>query len=84
MRCRGSLLPDPRYDAVAAVVLTMMDDNEDVADMRYTTRVLACEETEAPQAPKLVLDDLQVGPGAACAFACLCCAFKCSSTVWLS
>lgn len=61
LRCRrGSLLPDPRYDAVAAVFLTMMDDNEDVPDMAYTTRVLAWEEAEQARAPKLGLPGLQV------------------------
>ena len=56
--CRGSLLSDPRYDALVMVVLTIMDDNEDVADMRYTTRVLACDESE--KLPILGMPDLQV------------------------
>ena len=30
--CRGSLLPDPRYDAVRAVVLAVADDDEEVPD----------------------------------------------------
>lgn len=29
---RGSLLPDPRYDAVRAIVLSVMDDDEEVPD----------------------------------------------------
>lgn len=30
--CRGSLLPDPRHDAVRAVVLAVADDDEEVPD----------------------------------------------------
>ena len=54
---RGSLLPDPRYDAVAAVILAVMDDNEDVSDLSYTTRVLICDEEE--RAPYLGIPGLQ-------------------------
>ncbi|KAK9800905.1 hypothetical protein WJX73_009136 [Symbiochloris irregularis] len=46
--CRGSLLPDPRYDAVKAVIMAVMDDDEDVPDGRFTARVLMCDDAERP------------------------------------
>ena len=30
--CRGSLLPDPRHDAVRVIVLAVADDDEEVPD----------------------------------------------------
>lgn len=30
--CRGALLPDPRHDAVRAIVLAVADDDEEVPD----------------------------------------------------
>jgi len=38
--CRGALLPDPRYDAVRAIVLAVMLDNEEVEGEAYSARVL--------------------------------------------
>lgn len=38
--CRGTLFPDPRYDAVRCVALATCDDSEEVPDGQYTTRVL--------------------------------------------
>ncbi len=32
VRCRGALLPDPRHDAVRAIVLAVADDDEEVPD----------------------------------------------------
>lgn len=46
--CRGSLLPDPRYDAVKAIIMAVMDDDEDVPDGRFTARVLLCDGGEGP------------------------------------
>jgi len=41
---RGHLLPDPRHDAVRAVIIAVAEDNEDVPDGQYFTRVLLCDE----------------------------------------
>lgn len=38
--CRGALLPDPRYDAVRAIVLAVMLDDEEVEGEAYSARVL--------------------------------------------
>ncbi len=38
--CRGTLLPDPRYDALRCIVLAAADDAEDMSDGNYTARVL--------------------------------------------
>lgn len=43
--CRGSLLPDPRYDAVRAVFLAVMDDVEECPDGLYTARLLLFDDT---------------------------------------
>lgn len=40
MRCRGTLLPDPRYDAMRCIVMAIMDDDEVAADLSFTTRIL--------------------------------------------
>ena len=40
---RGKLLPDPKYDAVLAVALTVWYDHEDVQDHRFETRLIVCE-----------------------------------------
>ncbi|KAG7673423.1 hypothetical protein KSW81_006633 [Nannochloris sp. 'desiccata'] len=37
--CRGQLLPDPRYDAVRAVVIAVTDDEEDVPDGNFFARI---------------------------------------------
>lgn len=66
---RGQLLPDPRYDAVRAVVVSIMDDNEDVPDGHYFTRVFiygysnhACSNDRVDTHPDTV-DDGVVMPG---------------------
>ena len=41
---RGSLLPDPRYDAVHCIFMAVMDDDEVAEDLRFTTRVLIFDE----------------------------------------
>ena len=46
--CRGSLLPDPRYDAVKCIIMAVMDDDEDVPDGRFTARVLLCDGADEP------------------------------------
>ena len=55
---RGSLLPDPRYDAVRAIVLAATEDAQEVQDMRYAVRVFVFDE----QGPKSrdALQDLEV------------------------
>lgn len=37
---RGSLLPDPRYDAVRCVAMAACDDSEEVPEGNYTARLL--------------------------------------------
>lgn len=37
--CRGQLLPDPRFDAVRAVVIAVTDDEEDVPDGNFFARI---------------------------------------------
>ncbi len=37
---RGTLLPDPRYDAVRCIVMAAADDAEDMSGGNYTARVL--------------------------------------------
>lgn len=41
---RGTLLPDPRYDALRCIVLAAADDAEDMSDGNYTARVLLFHE----------------------------------------
>lgn len=55
--CRGSLLPDPRYDAVRAVFLAVMDDVEECPDGLYTARLLLFDETGT--AAKDAMDHVQ-------------------------
>ena len=43
-RRRGTLLPDPRYDALRCIVLAAADDAEDMSDGNYTARVLLSHE----------------------------------------
>ena len=57
---RGSLLPDPRYDAVKCILLAVMDDDEDVPDGRFTARVLLCDDSEGPL--RLGIPHTQVTP----------------------
>lgn len=57
---RGSLLPDPRYDAVRCIVMAVMDDDEDVPDWRYSTRMLLYD--EQGRSPRDGLADVQVPP----------------------
>ena len=44
MCCRGTLLPDPRYDALRCIVMAAADDAEDMSDGNYTARVLLFHE----------------------------------------
>jgi hypothetical protein len=41
---RGTLLPDPRYDAVRCVVLAAADDAEDMSSGTCATRVLLLDD----------------------------------------
>ncbi len=50
---RGSLLSDPRYDAVRAIILTAQDDDEDVPDGLFHTCVLLFDPPPAPSGPAL-------------------------------
>jgi DNA polymerase zeta len=38
--CRGKLLPDPKYDPVLAVALTVWYDHEDVSGNKFETRLI--------------------------------------------
>jgi hypothetical protein len=40
--CRGKLLADPKYDSVLAVALVVWYDHEEVHNMAYESRILAC------------------------------------------
>ena len=55
---RGSLLPDPRYDAVRAVVLAVMDDVEECPDGLYTARLMLFDDSGKP--PKDAMSHVQV------------------------
>ena len=44
MCCRGSLLPDPRYDAVRCIVMALMGDDEVASDLAFTVRMLLWDE----------------------------------------
>ena len=63
--CRGTLLPDPRYDALRCIVLAAADDAEDMSDGNYTARVLLFHD----KTTKLQdgLPNVQVGMHASCA-----------------
>ena len=54
---RGELLPDPRYDAVRAVVLAAADDAEDMSGGNHTARVLVFDDAKQPP-PRAGLDGL--------------------------
>lgn len=56
--CRGSLLPDPRYDAVRAIVLAVMDDVEECPDGLYTARLMMFDTSGKP--PKDAMNHVQV------------------------
>ncbi len=51
-------MPDPRYDAVRCIVMAVMDDDEDVPDWRYSTRMLLYD--EQGRSPRDGLADAQV------------------------
>ena len=38
--CRGTLLPDPKYDKVRCIAVATCDDSEEVPAGNYTARVL--------------------------------------------
>ncbi len=38
--CRGTLQPDPRYDAARCIIMAVFDDDEDVPDGKFSTRLL--------------------------------------------
>lgn len=57
-QCRGSLLPDPRYDAVRAIVLAVMDDVEECPDGLYTARLMMFDDSGKP--PKDAMTHVQV------------------------
>lgn len=42
--CRGSLLPDPRYDKLRCIIMTVMDDDEVATDLDFTVRILLWDE----------------------------------------
>eukprot|EP00887_Chlorella_sp_A99_P007603 scaffold20.g7603.t1 len=47
---RGALLPDPRHDAVRAVALALVDDDEEVPDHAFTARLLVFDDSPAAAA----------------------------------
>ena len=58
------MLPDPRYDAVRAVVLAVMDDVEECPDGLYTARIMLFDDSGKP--PKDAMNHVQ----ASCAYTC--------------
>lgn len=63
---RGTLLPDPRYDAVRCVAMATCDDSEEVPDGLYTARVLIFDPEAGATGSNRSLDGLrglQVGRG---------------------
>lgn len=42
--CRGKLLPDPNYDAVHAIIISIFDDHEVVSSGQYYSRVMLWDE----------------------------------------
>ena len=54
---RGSLLPDPRYDAVRAIILAVMDDVEECPDGLYTARIMLFDDSGKP--PKDAMNHVQ-------------------------
>ena len=68
---RGELLPDPRYDAVRAIVLAAADDAEDMSGGNHTARVLVFDDGKPPRcADRDGLPHVQVCP-LLCAHPCL-------------
>ena len=59
MHGRGTLLPDPRYDAIRCVVLAAADDAEDMASSSCTTRVMLFD--DKGRRPMEGLPNVQVG-----------------------
>lgn len=53
------MLPDPRYDAVQAIVLAVMDDVEECPDGLYTARLMMFD--DSGRAPKDAMTHVQVG-----------------------
>ena len=68
--CRGSLLPDPRYDAVRAVVLAVMDDVEECPDGLYTARIMLFDDSGKPA--KDAMNHVQASCACTGAMALLC------------
>ncbi len=56
--CRGSLLPDPRYDVVRCIALAAANDVEDVAGGRFAARALLFDAPGAPPS-RLGMPDVQ-------------------------
>ena len=50
-------MPDPRYDAVRAVVLAVMDDVEECPDGLYTARIMLFDDSGKP--PKDAMNYVQ-------------------------
>ncbi len=56
------MLPDPRYDAVRAIVLAVMDDVEECPDGLYTARIMLFD--DSGKAPKDAMNHVQASAAA--------------------
>lgn len=59
--CRGSLLPDPRYDPVQCIFMAVMDDDEVAQNLDFTTRILVFDDA-SPSARDGLAEGIQVPP----------------------
>lgn len=71
MHDRGTLLPDPRYDAIRCVVLAAADDAEDMSSSSCNARVMLFD--DKGRRPMEGLPNVQVDNSftAACCILCL-------------
>ena len=60
--CRGTLLPDPRYDAARCIIMAVFDDDEDVPDGKFATRLISYDAAN-PSAAASCLPGIQVSAG---------------------
>ena len=58
---RGTLLPDPRYDAARCIIMAVMDDDEVATDLAFSVRMLIFDDKCALQ--RNGLSGVQVRPG---------------------
>ena len=70
LTCRGALLPDPRYDAVRAIVMAVNDDNEDCSDALYMARILLYDVKGTTHGDGLQGVQVSCGAVAGCKLSC--------------